>query len=135
MNEETLRSLLRQRAGGEMPSGYEHTLLHNLRQRQRSEMLRRSLWQIASDRMAAFWSEHSTSTAAYSLAMAALVTAGCGVIFFLKPRISGDYPGGTAVELARTGEPPAKFKASTPHQAASSEGNSSLETQQVSFGK
>lgn len=151
MTEETIRSLLRQRSGGDMPPGYSESLLHRLHQRQRAEMLQRSLLRIAVDRIGTFWGEHSTSTGTYALSLAALLTVGAGVIFFFKPHFPGDGSQNAAAELASTGtrsktsKSPASFPASSP---ASSPANlraasadpapahvSSLETQQVSFGK
>jgi hypothetical protein len=139
MTEENIRSLLRQRSGGEMPPGYSESLLQRLHQRQRSEMLQRSLFRIAADRIGTFWGEHSTSTGAYALSLAALLAVGSGVIFFFKPRFSGEYSAASAAEIAAAGGR-AKVQKNTgnarpPAGEPSPARVSSLETQQVSFGK
>ena len=87
MTEHEIQTLLRQRSGGEMPKGYAEALLSRFQERQRSELLRRSAWQIVSDRVATFWSEHSMTNGTYTLAMAALLAISAGAIFMAKPRL------------------------------------------------
>jgi hypothetical protein len=139
MTDEHLRSLLRQRGGDHMPPGYLDSLLPRLQQRQRTELLQRSLWQIASDRIGTFWSEHSTSSATYAFAVAALFVVGAGVIFTFQPRFSEDYAARTPAELAVAAPESRPKKASRANASASAENApvplSPLETQQVSFGK
>ncbi len=90
MNEEQLEALLRARAHVEMPADYTEKLLRNLHQRQRSELLQRSLWQIARERLSTFWGEHSLSTPTFALSLAAVFALGLAAIFLLKP--SQDTP-------------------------------------------
>jgi hypothetical protein len=72
-----------------MPEGYTDQLLKQLHHRQRSELLRQSVWRIAADRVTTFLSEHSLSTPKYALALAALVGLCLGVISLLKPVAGG----------------------------------------------
>jgi hypothetical protein len=138
MTEETIRSLLRQRAGGEMPPGYRESLLQRLHQRQRAEMLQRSVLRIAVDRIGTFWGEHSTSTGTYAFSLAALVAVGAGVIFFFKPYFSGDYSQPAGAGLAVTGmrsKLPKSVPGVRPAAGESAPARvSPVETQQVSFG-
>ncbi len=138
MNEEHIRTLLRQRDVDQMPKGYLDSLLPRLHQTQRQQMLRRSLWQIATERIGTFWSEHSTSRGAYAFAVAAVFVFGAGVIFSFKPRFPEGFHSGHSDELAaaQKGKP---RKASRIQEASSADnaptGVSPIETQPVSFGK
>jgi hypothetical protein len=145
MTEHEIQTLLRQRSGGEMPKGYAEALLSRFQERQRSELLRRSAWQIVSERVATFWSEHSMSNGTYTLAMAALVAISAGAIFMAKPRLQtgglampdgsvlqGDFAkqhqravlSGSAGESESTQNPLSPLNRQLP-----------LETRQVSFGR
>ena len=62
MSPEQIQHLLKQRGKVEMPEGYTERLLEQLRHRQRTELLRQSIWRIAADRISTFLSEHSLST-------------------------------------------------------------------------
>lgn len=84
MTEEQLRTLLQQRATEKPPEGYCEELLQNLHRRQRSELLHRSLWQIAYERISTFWGEHSVSAPVYTLSLAALTLLGLLSIFSFK---------------------------------------------------
>ena len=139
MTEEKIRSMLRQRAGGEMPPGYTGQLLERLHQRQRREMLQRSLWQLAVDRIGTFWGEHSTGPAAYGFSLAALLAVGAGVIWFFQPQFSGHGLPAGPTELAATHT---DSKAKKPAPAADREASENaasrlapVETQPVSFGR
>jgi hypothetical protein len=81
MSPEQIQSLLRERAGTEMPQDYEARLIQDLRERQRAELLRQPAWRIAIERLGTFLSEHSLSTPRYALCLATLVA----VIALLKP--------------------------------------------------
>jgi hypothetical protein len=89
MSPEQIQFLLRQRGRPEMPEGYTEQLLKQLHEQQRSELLQRPVWRIASDRVSTFLSEHSLSTPRYALALAALVALCLGVIALLKPVAGG----------------------------------------------
>jgi hypothetical protein len=89
MNPEDIQLLLKQRGKVEMPEGYTERLLQQLHHRQRTELLRLSIWRIAADRISTFLSEHSLSTPRYALALAALVALCLGVITLLKPVAGG----------------------------------------------
>jgi hypothetical protein len=85
MSPEQIQSLLRERAGAQMPQNYEEKLIQELRDRQRAEFLRQPAWRIAAERLGTFLSEHSLSTPRYALCLAALVAVCVGVIALLKP--------------------------------------------------
>lgn len=145
MTEHEIQTLLRQRSGDEMPKGYAEALLSRFQERQRSELLRRSAWQIVSERVATFWSEHSMSNGTYTLAMAALVTISAGAIFMSKPRLQ---PAGFAMPDASAFQ--GDFAKQQPQPILSGSAGESekpprplsplnrqlpLETQQVSYGR
>ena len=85
MSPEQIQSLLRERAGTEMPQDYEARLIQDLRERQRAELLKQPAWRIAIERLGTFLSEHSLSTPRYALCLATLVAVCVGVIALLKP--------------------------------------------------
>jgi hypothetical protein len=89
MSPEQIQHLLKQRGKVEMPEGYTERLLEQLRHRQRTELLRQSIWRISADRISTLLSEHSLSTPRYALALAALVALCLGVITLLKPVAGG----------------------------------------------
>jgi hypothetical protein len=89
MKQDQLQSLLKARAEVRMPSGYTERLLENLHNRQRAELLQRSLWRIASERLGTFLSEHSLSTPVYALSLAAVFLVCLGAIFLLRPAVNG----------------------------------------------
>ena len=89
MNPEEIQLLLKHRGKVEMPEGYTERLLHQLHHRQRTELLRQSIWRIAADRISTFLSEHSLSTPRYALALAAVVALCLGVMTLLKPVAGG----------------------------------------------
>ena len=132
MNHEELHSLLRERARVEMPADYTRSLLNALHQRQRSELLQRSLWRIAAERVQTFWSAHSMSTPVYILAVAALLAVSLAVVALLKPAVD---PSAMA-RLGPVWATPNGFP-QDPGQAGGGQDSSrpALETQQVSFGR
>ena len=85
MNEDQLQALLRARAQVQAPADYSQKLLQSLQERQRAVLLQKSLWRIASERISLRLSEHSISTPAYALGMAAVFALGLAAIFLLKP--------------------------------------------------
>lgn len=89
MNEEQLQTLLRSRAKVEAPEDYSQKLLQALHERQRAVLLQRSLWRIAGERLGTFLSEHSLSTPAYALGLAAAFALGLAAIFLVKPGSGG----------------------------------------------
>ena len=86
MTDEQLRALLRLKRFEQPPEGYFEGLLRDVHRRQREELLRRPLWNIAIERMQTFFGEHSMSSSAYAGAMAAVMVAGLMTISFLSPR-------------------------------------------------
>ena len=89
MNEEQLRALLKARAKVELPADYPQKLLESLHERQRSVLLQKSLWRIAGERLGTYLSEHSLSTPAYALGLAAAFAVGLAAIMLLKPAAGG----------------------------------------------
>jgi hypothetical protein len=75
MTDEQLRALLRLKRFEQPPEGYFEGLLRDVHRRQREELLRRPLWNIAMERMQTFFGEHSMSSSAYAGAMAAVMVA------------------------------------------------------------
>ncbi len=130
MNEEQLQSLLRARAKIEVPADYSKKLLESLHQRQRSELLRGSLWRIASERLNTFLGEHSISTPAYALGLAAVFAMGVGAIFLLRPST-----GAPALAQGAPNSPALARKPPVAVDAPTSVVQEPVETQQVSFEK
>jgi hypothetical protein len=116
MNEEQLQALLRARAKVEMPAEYPQKLLESLHERQRSVLLQKPLWRIACERLETFLSEHSLSTPAYALGVAAVLAVGLAAIALLKPA-----PSGSVMAHQKGGVPPSM--------------SAPVETQAVNFEK
>jgi hypothetical protein len=91
MNEEQLRELLKARNKVEVPVDYPRQLLESLHERQRSVLLQKSLWRIAGERIGTYLSEHSLSTPAYALGLAAVFAVGLAAIVLLKPAAGGSF--------------------------------------------
>ena len=89
MNEEQLQALLKARAKVDIPADYPQKLLESLHERQRSVLLQKSLWRIAGERLGTYLSEHSLSTPAYALGLAAAFAVGMAAIMLLKPAVGG----------------------------------------------
>lgn len=68
-----IQKLLRLKRFEQPPPQYFEKFLEEFQRRQRSELLRQPLWQIACDRFQAFFSEHSLPRFAYAGAMAAVL--------------------------------------------------------------
>jgi hypothetical protein len=85
MTQEQLQSLLKERAKMQMPADYPQALLKQLHLRQREELLHRSLWRIAADRVSTYLGEYSVSTPVYLSSLAALFAIGLGAIFWIRP--------------------------------------------------
>jgi len=90
MNHEELQTLLRARARVDLPADYPQQLLRALHEKQRSELLQKSLWRLAGDRFKTYWSEHSVSTPVYALGWAAIFAIGLTTILLFKP--AGNAP-------------------------------------------
>ena len=78
-------ALLRAKRFVEPPPAYFDQLLSDVRRRQRTELLRRPLWQIAVERAQVFFSEHSMGNLSYAGAMAAVMAVGVAAIGLLTP--------------------------------------------------
>ena len=85
MTEEQLTALLRIKRFEQPPPQYFDRLLENVHRRQREELLHRSLWRIAVERVQTFFSEHSMGNVSYSVAMAAALVVGAGAIAVMMP--------------------------------------------------
>jgi len=85
MTQEQLQALLKERAQMKMPADYSQKLLRQLHLRQREELLHRSLWRIAADRLSTYLGEYSVSTPVYLSSLAALFAIGLGAIFWMRP--------------------------------------------------
>ncbi len=98
MTDEQLTALLRLKRFEQPPEGYFDELLRDVHRRQREELLRRPLWQIAWDRWQTFFGEHSMGPLSYAGAMAAVVIAGLTAIGTLTSgHPEGNVTGGTAL--------------------------------------
>ena len=85
MTEEQLTALLRIKRFEQPPPQYFDRLLENVHRRQREELLQRSLWRIAVERVQTFFSEHSMGNLSYAGAMAAALVVGAGAIAVMTP--------------------------------------------------
>jgi hypothetical protein len=113
MTPEQIRSLLRERAKDQMPDGYTERLLRQLHQRQRAELLNKSVWQIGMERISTFLSEHSLSTPRYALAIAAILAFFIGLIALVKP--TGGDPVMAKQEKLRSQEDPLRQRIEAQH--------------------
>jgi len=131
MTQEQIKSLLKERAQTPMPADYPQRLVEQLHRRQREDLLHRSLWRIASDRLGTFFGEHSVTTPVYLLSLAALFAIGLGVILWMRPA------GGPAARLEDSALarrlPPARPEAPAANPAEILQ--VPVEAQQVSFGQ
>src|SRR3989441_7461500 len=69
-NDSEIARLLRLKRYEQPPPEYFENFLHEFHRRQRAELLRQPLWRIARERVAAFFSEQTTSRFAYGAATA-----------------------------------------------------------------
>ncbi len=85
MHDPRISALLRLKRFEQPPPGYFDRLLSEVHRRQRAELLHRSLWKIAFERMQVFFGEHSMGNLSYAGAMAALLVIGAGIIWLMTP--------------------------------------------------
>lgn len=85
MTDEQLSALLRLKRHEQPPAGYFEDLLKQVHARQRSELLRKPLSQIALERLHTFFGEHSMGSLSYAGAMAGLLVLGAAGIGLLTP--------------------------------------------------
>lgn len=84
LDETQLKALLRLKRYEQPPPGYFDDLLNNVHRRQREELLRRPSWQIAMDRVRAFFAPLRVEWG-HAMSMAALLVIGIGVIRIALP--------------------------------------------------
>ena len=73
LDEQQIQKLLRLKRYEQPPSDYFENFLREFHQRQREELLRRPLWQIAWDRFGTYFSQHSVGNLPYALATATVM--------------------------------------------------------------
>jgi hypothetical protein len=105
MTEEQLSALLRLKQYEQPPPGYFDRLLRDIQHRQRAELLRRSLWQIASERIQTFFGEHSMGGLSFGGAMASALLLGVATIAFLTPGEVKPTRNASTVAAAATSSP------------------------------
>ena len=76
MTDEQLSALLRLKRYEQPAPQYFDRLLENIHRRQRSELLQRPLWKIATERLQTFFSEHSMGHLSYASALASVLVVG-----------------------------------------------------------
>ncbi len=74
--DQKLTALLRLKRYEQPPAGYYEKLLQDIHRRQRTELLRRSLWAIGLERFQTFFSAHSMGNVSFAGAMALVAVAG-----------------------------------------------------------
>ena len=131
MTQEQIKSLLKERAQTPMPADYPQRLVEQLHQRQREDLLHRSLWRIAADRWGTFLGEHSVTTPVYLLSLAALFAIGLGVILWMSP---AGTPGARLEDSALARRFPSA-RPVAPGAKPSDILQVPVEAQQVSFGQ
>ena len=85
MTEEQLTALLRIKRFEQPPPQFFDRLLESVHRRQREELLQRSLWRIAMERVQTFFSEHSMGGVSYAGAMGVALVVGAGAIAVMMP--------------------------------------------------
>lgn len=85
MTDEQLSALLRLKRFEQPPAGYFDSLLQDVHRRQRCELLRRPLWQIAFDRVRTFFDEPSAGQISYVGATAGISIAAVSAAVFALP--------------------------------------------------
>ena len=90
--QQKLSALLRLKRFEQPPPGYYAKLLQDVHRRQRADLLRRPLWQIAIERMHTFFSEHSMGRLQYGGAMAAVLVTGLTIFGTSYPAKHGAEP-------------------------------------------
>jgi hypothetical protein len=91
LDENQLQALLRLKRYEQPPAGYFENLLERVHRRQREEMLRRSAWQLALDRVRAFFAPLQMDWR-HAGAMAAVLVAGIFAIRVAIPDRAADSP-------------------------------------------
>ena len=91
LDENQLQALLRLKRHEQPPAGYFENLLDRVHRRQREEMLRRSAWQIALDRVHAFFAPLQMDWR-HAGAMAAVLVVGIFAIRIAIPERTADSP-------------------------------------------
>ena len=99
MTEEQLTALLRIKRFEQPPPQYFDRLMESVHRRQREELLQRSLWRIAVERVQTFFSEHSMGSVSYAGAMGVALVIGAGAIAVMMP---GEVEKSTFVAAAAT---------------------------------
>lgn len=102
MTDEQLSALLRLKRYEQPAPEYFDRLLDEVRRAQRTELLRRPLWQIMAERVQTFFSEHSMGSSSYAGAMAAALVAGLLAIGVILP---GDVESQGKRNIAAAGAP------------------------------
>jgi hypothetical protein len=98
LDENQLQALLRLKRYEQPPAGYFENLLERVHRRQREELLRRPAWQLALDRVRAFFAPLQMDWR-HAGAMAAILVAGIFAIRVAIPDRAADSP-----EIARIQE-------------------------------
>lgn len=85
MTEEQLSALLRLKRYEKPPEGYFEQLLEDIHRRQRAELLQRSVWRIAIDRVQAFFAQPAVGTWGYAGAVATVLVGGVFTLLQMQP--------------------------------------------------
>ncbi len=116
LDENQLQTLLRLKRHEQPPPGYHERFLEEFRRRQRAELLRRPLWQIALDRVQNFFGEHRPQPYAYATAAACALA----VLAAVSVQSFEQENAGSAVAVAPATEP-ATAPVRVSHRTASAE--------------
>jgi len=112
-DDDTISKLLRLKRYEQPPPEYFENFLHEFHHRQRVEMLRRSAWRIALDRLEALFNQVSSSQLSYAGASFAVLAIAAVVTLNMV-----QHPGVSATSVALTG-PGRSIALSTPFAAGS----------------
>lgn len=104
MHDPRISALLRLKRFEQPPPGYFDDLLTEVHRRQRTELLQRSLWKIALERVQVFFGEHSMGGLTYAGSMAAALVVGIAAIGFMTQDEIGTGSG--APTIAESGGGP-----------------------------
>jgi hypothetical protein len=103
LDETQLQALLRLKRHEQPPPGYFDELLHSVHRRQREELLRRPAWQIALERVRAFFAPMKVDWA-HAGSMAALLVVGIAAIRVALPDRVSEAPRFAFNETAAAGQ-------------------------------
>src|SRR5829696_922979 len=103
--QQKLSALLRLKRFEQPPPGYFNTLVQEVHRRQRADLLRRPLWQLAIERVQTFFSENSMGRLQYGGAMAALVVTGLTIFNISSPSKPGAASANTLADNLPTTKP------------------------------